>query len=81
MIEMVPAGSSVYKSLGSPSLAVRIKLPSGLNVTISGNEPTLICLISLSVLVSKMTTLPGACLLMDSMAAASKPFLTSTLFT
>ena len=81
MMDTVPAGSVVYASLGSPSLAVRMNFPSELNTTWSGSEPTLIDAISLYVLVLKTTTLPGACLLVDSIAAANMPFFTSTLFT
>jgi hypothetical protein len=85
----LPTGSSalspegVGRGFGVPSLATRTRRPSGVNVTMSGSEPTTTGAPSCCrVRVSKNTTMPGTVLSGTlSIAIAARPLWTATLLT
>ncbi len=78
MIETLPSGSLVKSPFGSPSLATRTYFPSGENLIMSGNAPTLTAEMKLPS-VSKNTACPAACLSAFSTATATIPLWIATL--
>ena len=74
-----PSGLIVgSSSSGSPSLATKTLVPSGVKVTMSGNAPT-VTLFNMLPSTSKKTTLPASCADSPSMAAAIVPSLIAML--